>query len=156
MTTKTVVNMHVRRARPEDAAQLLEVWERSVRATHDFLEESDIVGLKPLVADELASDVIEWWVLAESSDVPVGFLGFTGDTIEALFIDPDYRGKGGGKLLVEHAQRLSAGALAVDVNEQNESARRFYEALGFVLVDRSPTDGAGRPFPILHLKRAIP
>lgn len=52
-----------------------------------------------------------------------------------------------------HAQSLASGALSVDVNEQNEAALRFYEALGFAVVGRSPTDGAGRPFPLLHLKR---
>ena len=55
-----------------------------------------------------------------------------------------------------HAQDLGAGALAVDVNEQNEAALRFYEALGFSVAGRSPPDAAGRPFPILHMKRAGP
>jgi len=36
-----------------------------------------------------------------------------------------------GKCLVAHAQSLGAGALAVEVNEQNEAALRFYEALRF-------------------------
>lgn len=87
---------------------------------------------------------------------PIGFLGFANDTIEALFIDPDHHGQGGGKLLVAQAQRLSTGALAVDVNEQNEAGLRFYEALGFTVVGRSPTDTGGRPFPLLHMKRAAP
>jgi hypothetical protein len=53
-----------------------------------------------------------------------------GRTIEALFIDPEDHRQGGGKLLVSHAQSFAAGELAVDVNEQNEAALRFYEALG--------------------------
>lgn len=148
--------MHVRLAREEDRDRLLEVWERSVRATHHFLAESDILALRPLVAQELASDAIAWWVLVSAAETPVGFLGFANDTIEALFIDPDHHGRGGGRLLVEHAQRLAAGALAVDVNEQNEDGLRFYEALGFTVVGRSPTDTGGRPFPLLHMKRASP
>ena len=31
----------------ELVAALVDVWERSVRATHDFLAEDDIVGLRP-------------------------------------------------------------------------------------------------------------
>ena len=31
----------------ELVAALADVWERSVRATHDFLAEDDIVGLRP-------------------------------------------------------------------------------------------------------------
>lgn len=55
-----------------------------------------------------------------------------------------------------HAQTLAAGALAVDVNEQNEAALRFYVALGFAVVGRSPTDSGGRPFPLLHMRRPAP
>jgi putative acetyltransferase len=148
--------LRIRTARVADRERLLEIWERSVRATHHFLEDTDVISLKPLVAEELASDAVAWWVLASPADEPLGFLGYANDTVEALFIDPDHRGKGGGRLLVEQAQRLSAGTLAVDVNEQNERALGFYEALGFAVVDRSPTDSAGRPFPILHMKRAVP
>jgi putative acetyltransferase len=150
------MDMRVRPARAEDRERLLELWERSVRATHHFLEDRDIVALRPLVAEELAGDAVGWWVLEPVGEAPVGFLGFAGDAIEGLFIDPDYRGQGGGKLLVAHAQHLAGGALAVDVNEQNEAARRFYEALGFSVVGRSPTDAGGRPFPILHMRRAAP
>jgi putative acetyltransferase len=151
-----VMDMHVRPARVGDRERLLELWERSVRATHHFLEDSDIVALRPLVAEELASDEIDWWVLVSATGAPIGFLGFASDTIEALFIDPDYHGQGGGKFLVTHAQSLGAGALAVDVNEQNEAALRFYEALGFSVVGRSPTDEGGRPLPTLHMKREAP
>lgn len=145
--------MHVRLARAEDREQLLELWERSVRATHHFLTAGDIDTLRPFVANELASDAIGWWVLASDDDEPIGFLGFANDAIEALFLDPDSRGKGGGRFLVAHAETLAASPLAVDVNEDNEEARRFYEALGFEVVGRSPVDAGGRPFPIIHMKR---
>ena len=148
--------MHVRPARPEDRQRLLELWERAVRATHTFLADSDVVALRPLVAAELAGDTVDWWVLVAATETPVGLLGYGRDTIEALFVDPDHLRQGGGKLLVAHAQSLAAGALSVDVNEQNESALRFYRALGFSVTGRSPTDGAGRPFPLLHMKRATP
>jgi Acetyltransferases len=151
-----MIDMHVRRVRVEDRERLLEVWERSVRATHHFLDESDVRALRPLVAEELASDAVDWWVLVSGGAAVIGFLGFVSDTIEALFIDPDHHGQGGGKLLVAHAQSLAAGALTVDVNEQNEAALGFYRALGFSVVGRSSTDAGGRPFPIVHMKRAAP
>jgi putative acetyltransferase len=144
--------MNVRCARPDDRDQLLDLWERSVRATHHFLAESDIVGLRPLVAEELSSEKIDWWVL-EEANTPVGFLGFANDAIEGLFVDPEQRGRGAGTILIEHAQRLAGGTLSVDVNEQNDAAQGFYEARGFVVVERSPTDTEGRPFPLLHMKR---
>lgn len=148
-----LMHMHVRLVEPQDRDALLALWERSVRATHAFLTEEDIVALRPLVAEELASTAIAWWVLRSDSADPIGFLGYTKDTIEALFIDPAHHRTGAGRFLVDHAQRLATGPLAVDVNEQNDGARRFYEAMGFTVVSRSPTDGAGRPFPLAHMRR---
>ena len=39
------------------------------------------------------------------------------------------------------------------MNEQNQDALRFYRACGFVVETRSDTDGDGRPFPLLHMRR---
>src|SRR5919199_6166170 len=105
------MGMYVRPARAEDRERLLKLWERSVRATHHFLEDSDLLVLRPLVAEELASDAVDWWVLLSVKEALIGFLGFASNTIEGLFIDPDHHGQGGGKFLVAHAQSLGAGAL---------------------------------------------
>lgn len=151
------MNMQIRPARAEDRNRLLEVWERSVRATHHFLTDADVQALRPLVADELASTALEWWVLASDEEPVIGFLGLTTGTIEALFIDPTWHGRGGGKLLVAHAQALAGdGALTVEVNEHNDAGVGFYKAIGFSVIGRSPTDTGGRPFPILHMRRSSP
>lgn len=142
----------IRAAAPADHAALLAIWERSVRATHEFLTEADIAELHPLVAEELASGSLELWVLTETGEA-CGWMGLSGSKIEALFLAPEVRGRGGGRRLVEHAQTLRGGALTVDVNEQNPEARGFYERLGFTVVARSELDGTGRPFPLLHLRR---
>ena len=120
---------HVRPALATEHAVLMTVWERSVRATHDFLTEADVLFYRPLVAEYFAS------------------------ASSALWVEPAHRGKGGGRLLVSHAQSLMPGALTVDVNEQNLQACGFYEALGFAVVGRSPVDDYGRPFPLLHMRR---
>jgi GNAT superfamily N-acetyltransferase len=129
---------HIRSASASDRLTLLALWERSVRATHGFLSEEAIEFLRPRVSGILAGDALELWVLADA-DGPIGFLGLFGKAIEALFLEPEYRRRGGGRRLVAHAQAVRGGSLTVDVNEQNESARRFYEALGFVMVGRSRT-----------------
>ena len=132
---------------------MLALWERSVRATHRFLVEDDIEALRPRVADEFVGGAVDWWLLVNDQDQAVGFLGYSANCIEGLFIDPTFRSRGAGRFLVAHAERLASGPLRVDVNEQNEDARLFYEAMGFVIVGRSATDGDGRPFPLLHLRR---
>ena len=147
------MNFHLRRADRTDHASMLTLWERSVRATHGFLQENDIETLRPLVAEEFAGTVVDWWLLVDDENRSVGFLGYTTNCIEGLFIDPEFRGRGAGRLLVTHAERLASGPLCVDVNEQNDDARRFYEAMRFGVVGRSATDGSGRPFPLLHMRR---
>lgn len=147
-------DMRVRAAREGDRGRLLELWERSVRATHHFLKDNDVATLRPLVAAGLANDAVDWWVLDLPPETLIGFLGLSPGTIEALFIDPEHLRTGCGRLLVAHAQSLAAGGLAVDVNEENAAALRFYQALGFSVVGRSPLDAGGRPFPILHMVRA--
>jgi putative acetyltransferase len=156
MTVLTMSDAHIRRAQETEHTALVMVWERSVRATHDFLAEADIVHLRPLVAEYFAGSATDLWVLTDEKDVPIGFLGLAGDSIAALFMDPAHRGQGGGRRLVSHAQELRGGALTVDVNEQNVTACGFYEAQGFAIVGRSPVDDQGRPFPILHMRRETP
>jgi putative acetyltransferase len=146
----------IRPVRDSDRAFLVPIWERAVRATHHFLTVADIEHLRPLVAKELHDGSIDIWVLVNATDVPLGFIGIAAERIEALFLDPLVHGCGGGRRLVAHAQALRDGALAVDVNEQNETARAFYEHLGFRVVGRSDLDDAGRPFPLLHLRREPP
>jgi putative acetyltransferase len=148
--------MTVRRARATDRARMLELWERSVRATHHFLSENDISALKPLVAELFTSKALDFWVVVRESDAPLGFLGYVSDSVEALFIDPDFRGCGAGSLLMSHAQALSGGELVVEVNEQNQGAVGFYNAQGFRVVSRSELDGDGRPFPTLRMRRPAP
>jgi putative acetyltransferase len=113
-------------------------------------------SIVPLVREALSGGALEVWVLATETDEPMGFLGLEGPRIEALFLAPEHRGAGGGRRLVEHAQALRGGELSLDVNEQNDAARGFYQALGFAVVGRSELDGTGRPYPLLHMRRTPP
>ena len=146
------IRMRIREARTDDESTLLDIWLRSVRATHDFLSEEDIQFFFPLVRDH-ALPQLELWVLVNNQDHLMGFMGLTGQQMDALFLAPEHFRSGGGRLLVEHARKLK-GPLTVDVNEQNHRARKFYEALGFIVTGRSELDGTGRPFPLLHLRDA--
>ena len=69
-----------------------------------------------------------------------------------LFLLPEERGKGFGKMLVQDAiEKFSV--CEVTVNEQNPSAKEFYEHLGFKPYKRSEIDEQGNPYPILYLKK---
>ena len=131
---------------------LVTVWERSVRATHLFLSNEEILQIKPLVPEALAG--ISMLVVETGRDgAPVAFMGIDRDKLEMLFVDPDERGHGIGKRLLTHAVR-DLGVRELSVNEQNPQARGFYEHMGFAVRERSETDDQGNPYPILRMELA--
>lgn len=139
--------MEIVRCCDKDYGLLSEIWERSVRASHSFLSEIDIIEIKRALCVEYFPNV-ELYVLIDN-DMAKGFIGLSENIIEMLFIDDAQRGRGYGSALIEFAK--SHGATKVDVNEQNPSALQFYKAKGFRVTGRDETDEAGRPYPILHL-----
>ena len=136
--------------RPDNFAELLGVWERSVRATHDFLSEEDIAFFKPIIMQQAFPAVLLKAMKNTEGDI-LGFIGVHGAKIEMLFVDDKARGKGVGGLLLNFAINEHA-VTEVDVNEQNPQAVEFYLRKGFEINRRSETDDMGKPFPILHLK----
>jgi putative acetyltransferase len=130
---------------------LLEVWESSVRATHDFLQEQDIQALRPLLLHAYFPVLTIKIARLSCDDSIQGFIGVSEKRIEMLFVRAEQRGKGIGKLLLRHAIN-ELGADELDVNEQNPQAVNFYKKNGFITVGRSEVDGQGRPYPLLHMK----
>src|SRR5688500_2809146 len=108
-----------------DYPRLLEIWEASVRATHDFLEEKDILFLKQLIKDKELFSLVELTCI-KVDEMVAGFMGVSGDSVEMLFIEPEFRNMGIGKKLLLHAID-SMKVKRVDVNEQNPQAVGFYE-----------------------------
>jgi len=144
---------HIRPATSADFPVLLAIWESSVRATHDFLAEADIDFYRPLVLTYLPTLAVHCLVTPEHRIA--GFVAVGGDQIEMLFVDAQARGQGVGKALLVHAID-QLGATRVDVNEQNAQAVGFYLHTGFAVSGRSPLDGTGKAFPLLHLSLAAP
>ena len=89
-----VLDMHVRPARAEDRERLLELWEHSVRATHHFLAEGDVAALRPLVAEALTSDALDWWVVLSMAGALVGFSASRGTPSKRCSSTQTTRGKG--------------------------------------------------------------
>lgn len=130
--------------------EVVEVWEASVRATHDFLAEEDIQYFKPLILNTYL-DAVELRCARSEDGKILGFLGVADQNLEMLFIHPDYRGKKIGKALLKYSIE-KMNVIKVDVNEQNEQAIGFYKKFGFEVSSRSELDSSGKPYPILHLK----
>jgi GNAT superfamily N-acetyltransferase len=127
----------IRRARPEDAAAVGEV----------FVRTRDVMTYLPRIPDADRPRLGGWilerhevWVADEEGTV-VGFAGLRPGWLDHLYVDPDAQGRGIGQGLLEHAQGLQPNGLELWVFQQNTGARRFYERHGFRLAEL--TDGAG-------------
>lgn len=130
--------------------RLIELWESSVRATHHFLKEEDFLYYKTQLGTQYLY-LVQLSCLRDGTGKILGFSGVAGDSLEMLFIAAGERGKGIGKQLLHHAIH-ELGVQKVDVNEDNEQALGFYRGQGFGVVSRSDLDGAGKPYPILHME----
>lgn len=82
--------MIIRQGIAADYQQLLDIWLRAVRATHHFLQPSDIDALLPQLR-EVYFPAVELWVAADTDDQPLGFIGFNENHVEMLFVDPECR-----------------------------------------------------------------
>ena len=107
---------------------LMIIWEDSVRHTHDFLRESDIKALRPLVYQNLES-IPELWAIKAEDSCYKGFMGIDGIKLEMLFVASSERGQGFGSKLLRYAVS-GLGVTDVDVNEQNPQAYCFYQKQG--------------------------
>jgi putative acetyltransferase len=141
----------LRPSRADDGAALVDLWRRAVDATHDFLSPEDRLAIDAEVAGFLPRAPTT--VAVDADDRPLGFMLIDGTHLEALFIDPDVRGTGIGRQLLQHALAVHP-QLSTDVNAQNAQAVGFYLRMGFIETGRSALDSQGRPYPLIHLRHA--
>lgn len=141
--------MTIERYTEKDWEALARLWEASVRSTHAFLSEEDVRFFRGQLKEHYLPQV-EVYVERDDERNVRAFMGLSGEMIEMLFVHPDAQGCGVGARLVRFAVE-ERGMRYVDVNEQNETAYRFYLHRGFQVIGRDEHDATGRPFPILHL-----
>lgn len=132
--------------------QLTDLWDRSVRTTHHFLTDDNIAELRPWVG-QCIKLVAEFAVMKAGRRL-AGFVGVDSGKIEMLFVDPDFIGRGIGRMLLDWA-RQECGAYLIDVNEQNTQAAAIYRHWGFEVYERCETDDQGDPYPILKMRLKV-
>lgn len=111
------------KANSDDYDRIMEVWESSVKATHDFLKQEDFEFYRSSIPNNYLPN-LDVYVLRSNKKI-IGFMSVLEGNLEMLFIDGNLRGKGYGRIMLEYAiQQLNA--TKVDVNEQNKQAVDFY------------------------------
>lgn len=132
-------------------AELTNLWERSVKTSHHFLNLKEIEKIKQYVPNELRK-VAKLFVAIEKSNVLLAFIGIKDDMIQMLFVNDKYVRKGIGGKLVDYVID-NYDIKYVEVNEDNLIAHKFYLNKGFKDLKRKEYDDYNDPYPIIIMKR---
>ena len=123
----------IRRATEADVEEIVAIFEPSF-ALFDFLPKL-----------HTHEENLAWFAQAlrdgETYIYGRGFALLRGDELSHLFIRPEEIGTGVGHTLFEHVKTVRPDGFDFWVFQQNDRARRFYEAHGATAVEF--TDGAG-------------
>lgn len=110
--------------------KLIDIWEDSVKHSHDFLSDFDREKIKN---DLLNSQVFFSlnYLICYDKDKMIGFLAFVDDKIEMLFLSSKYFNKGIDTTLI--SKDINDYHLKyVEVNKDNYKAYKFYQKNGFL------------------------
>ncbi|GGP09160.1 GNAT family N-acetyltransferase [Oceanobacillus neutriphilus] len=135
------------KAAEKDYISLIQLWEKSVLATHHFLDKADREAIKTEIPAYFPQLDMKMWY---QNDRFIGFSGVNEKHLEMLFLDPRETGYGFGSNILTSLIE-NDGINSVDVNEDNKQAADFYLKNGFQVISKSKQDDQGRNYPILHL-----
>ena len=125
-----------------DIDPVLEIWLSASIKAHDFVEasfwESQLESMRNIYIP-----ASETYVYVSGSRV-VGFYSLRESTLEAMFVHPEYQGKGIGKQLMSHAKQRR-DKLTLSVYKENEASYQFYLSQGFSVVSEQADEHTAHP-----------
>lgn len=133
-------------ALPAHRSAMAELWVASWAKT---LPEIDFEARRPWLEghlDGLADDGALIRVATTGDGTVAGFVVIHPGTgyLDQLAVAPAFWGKGAAETLMAEARRLSPGLVALDVNQDNPRAVRFYEKMGLAIVSEGENPMSGR------------
>lgn len=131
----------IRKYRPEDEAEIMDIWLTSNEEAHSFISPDYWKACSDAVIKELP--LSEVYVFEEHGRIQ-GFIGLQRNYIAGIFIRSCCRSRGIGKLLLDCVKQLK-DVLTLHVYEKNERAARFYYREGFMTAGRCTDEAAGEP-----------
>lgn len=146
--------MKIRRALPDEARSLAELWLRSRAASWPSIPPT--VHSDDEVREwfkETVLPTLEVWV-AESAGEIVALMVLDDEWIDQLYVDPASTRTGIGTALLEQAKRQRPTELKLWTFQSNVDAQRFYEGHGFVAGATTPDDNEEREPAICYEWRA--
>lgn len=126
------MTISIRQYQSSDLESVLDAWEVATRLAHQFMSDDFIAQERINVATIYIPNTDTW--VADVDGCVQGFIALIGNEIGAIFLQPDYHGRGIGKALMDKAQELHDD-LEVEVFKENSIGRKFYMHYGFKLVE---------------------
>lgn len=124
----------VRQHEESDLDGVMSSWESASRIAHPFLKEAFLETERYNIPNVYLPNTDTW--VAEVDGSVVGFIALMGNEVGAIFLDPEFQGKGVGRSLMDKAQELHE-TLEVEVFKANSIGRKFYDRYGFQLLAES-------------------
>jgi putative acetyltransferase len=131
----------IRKFEPADMDEVLKIWLEASIEAHDFVKkefwESQLEAMRTEYIP--ASDT---FVYTENKKVK-GFISLSNQTLAAIFVAPDARGKGIGTQLMNKAKSLK-NSLNLTVYKLNTKSGDFYKKHGFKITRERTCDHTGQ------------
>lgn len=121
----------IRLARPDEYADLVDLWLEASLQAHDFIPEAFWHSQRDAMLNHYLP-AAENWVVEENGQVR-GFLSRVEHHLAALFIHPDHQRSGLGRRLLDSAKARHP-SLELNVYSANTQAVGFYRSAGFEVV----------------------
>ncbi|APR68793.1 GNAT family N-acetyltransferase [Thalassolituus oleivorans] len=143
------MNLTIRQYQTSDLAAVLDSWEVATRLAHTFMTDEFIAQERKNVAEIYIPNTDTW--VAEIDGVVEGFIALIGNEVGAIFLQPNWHGKGVGKALMDQAHALH-GDLEVEVFKENTIGRVFYLRYGFEFLEQKLHEPTGQQVLRLRFK----
>lgn len=118
----------IRKSENRDIDVILKIWLSASIKAHNFIEsyfwESQVEQMRKVYLP--ASEIFVY----DQNNLITGFYALFDNKLAALFVKPEFQGKGIGKELLKHAKN-QRDFLILTVYKANESSCRFYLNNGF-------------------------
>ncbi len=140
----------IRKYTTNDLSSILEIWLESSIKAHNFVSpefwESQMGDMRNIYIP--MSEVYVY----EFKDEIVGFYALYENNLAAIFVAPDFQGKGIGKQLLNHAKEQKT-VLTLSVYKENKDSYQFYLSQGFSVIDEHIDEHTKQPEYVMRIER---
>jgi GNAT superfamily N-acetyltransferase len=152
----------IRKATIEEANAVWDIRTSAIRAIeHTYYPKNDLLKWTPVqMPSDFAEAMLknEWWVaVSENQIIATGFIDLIKKRIEAIFVIPDYQGKGFAKMMISHLEAIARDhGLEELFLDATLNAFGFYQKQGYQKVkDSMHVSPLGVSLPCISMKKKL-